>query len=116
MAIVFHYLYHPRFGILNRALGALGICRSRTGSAIRSWAMPAIILLAVWKDFGYTMIIFIAGLQNIPEELYEAARHRRRGALAAVPPRHAADARADVPLRRHRHRHRRSCRSSPSRT
>jgi len=37
------------------------------------WAMPAIILLAVWKGFGYNMIIFIAGLQNIPTSLYEAA-------------------------------------------
>src|SRR5687767_15780956 len=36
--------------------------------------MPAIILLAVWKNFGYNMLIFIAGLQAIPEELYEAAR------------------------------------------
>ncbi len=37
------------------------------------WAMPAIILMAIWKNFGYNMIIFIAGLQNIPEDLYEAA-------------------------------------------
>jgi len=37
------------------------------------WAMPAIILLAVWKNFGYNMLIFIAGLQAIPEDLYEAA-------------------------------------------
>lgn len=36
--------------------------------------MPAIILLAVWKNFGFNMIIFIAGLQNIPPQLYEAAR------------------------------------------
>jgi multiple sugar transport system permease protein len=36
--------------------------------------MPAIILMAVWKNFGYNMLIFIAGLQSIPEELYEAAR------------------------------------------
>jgi multiple sugar transport system permease protein len=35
--------------------------------------MPAIILMAVWKNFGYNMIIFIAGLQNIPDSLYEAA-------------------------------------------
>ena len=35
--------------------------------------MPAMIILAVWKNFGYNMIIFIAGLQNIPAELYEAA-------------------------------------------
>jgi multiple sugar transport system permease protein len=38
------------------------------------FAMPAIILMAVWKNFGYNMIIFIAGLQNIPEDLYEAAQ------------------------------------------
>jgi multiple sugar transport system permease protein len=38
------------------------------------WAMPAIILFAVWKNFGYNMIIFLAGLQAIPVELYEAAR------------------------------------------
>jgi multiple sugar transport system permease protein len=37
------------------------------------WAMPAIMLMSVWKNFGYNMIIFIAGLQNIPEDLYEAA-------------------------------------------
>lgn len=73
VAIVFRYLYHPRFGMLNRALAHLGI------PAI-DWlgnpklAMLAIIVLAVWKGFGYTMIIFITGLQNIPEELYEAAR------------------------------------------
>ena len=38
------------------------------------WAMPAIILFAVWKNFGYNMIIFMAGLQTIPDDLYEAAR------------------------------------------
>jgi multiple sugar transport system permease protein len=37
------------------------------------WAMPAIILMAVWKNFGYNMLIFLAGMQTIPEELYEAA-------------------------------------------
>ncbi len=57
------------------------------------WAMPAIILLAVWKNFGYNMIIFLAGLQSIPEELYEAARIDGAARVAAVPPRHAADAR-----------------------
>jgi multiple sugar transport system permease protein len=38
------------------------------------WAMPTIILFAVWKNFGYNMIIFMAGLQAIPGDLYEAAR------------------------------------------
>ena len=38
------------------------------------WSMPAIVILAVWKNFGYNMIILLAGLQSIPEQLYEAAR------------------------------------------
>ena len=38
------------------------------------WAMPTIILFAVWKNFGYNMVIFLAGLQAIPRDLYEAAR------------------------------------------
>ncbi len=73
VAIVFRYLYHPRFGLLNRMLDAVGIPPIDWLGDPR-WAMPAIILLAVWKNFGYSMIIFVAGLQNIPEELYEAAR------------------------------------------
>lgn len=73
VSIVFKYIYHPRFGMLNRFLDTIGLPQP-------DWlgnpklAMLAIILLAVWKGFGYTMIIFIAGLQQIPEELYEAAR------------------------------------------
>jgi len=73
VAIVFKYLYHPRFGVLNRALEAVGI-PGVDWLGNPKLAMLAIILLAVWRGFGYTMIIFIAGLQNIPDELYEAAR------------------------------------------
>jgi multiple sugar transport system permease protein len=73
VAIVFRYLYHPRFGGLNRVLDFLGIPAIDWLGDPR-WAMPAIILLAVWKNFGYAMILFIAGLQAIPESLYEAAR------------------------------------------
>jgi multiple sugar transport system permease protein len=73
VAIVFRYLYHPRFGLLDRALGWIGIPPIDWLGDPR-WAMPAIILLAVWKNFGYAMILFIAGLGVIPESLYEAAR------------------------------------------
>ncbi len=73
VAVVWRYIYHPRFGLLNYFLGFFGVdAIDWLGDPV--WAMPAIILLAVWKNFGYNMIIFIAGLQNIPEELYEAAR------------------------------------------
>jgi multiple sugar transport system permease protein len=73
VAIVFRYLFHTRFGMINFGLDAIGIPTVDWLGDPR-WAMPAIIILAVWKNFGYTMIIFIAGLQSIPEELYEAAR------------------------------------------
>ena len=72
VAIVWRYLYHPRYGLLNHGLGAVGVAPiDWLGDP--HWAMPGIILLAVWKNFGYNMLIFVAGLQNIPGEQYEAA-------------------------------------------
>jgi multiple sugar transport system permease protein len=72
VAIVWRFVYHPRFGILNYFLSFLNIDPiDWLGDPF--WAMPSIILMSVWKNFGYNMIIFIAGLQNIPEYLYEAA-------------------------------------------
>jgi multiple sugar transport system permease protein len=73
VAIVWRYLLHTRYGLLNYALGGVGIGPIDWLGDPR-WAMPAIILMTVWKSFGYNMLIFIAGLQAIPEELYEAAR------------------------------------------
>ncbi len=80
VAIVWRYLYHPRYGLLNYALGYVGIAPIDWLGDPR-WAMPAIILMAVWKNFGYNMIILVAGLQSIPEELYEAAELDGAGAL-----------------------------------
>ncbi len=72
VAIVWRFIYHPRFGILNYLISFVGINPiDWLGDPI--FAMPAIVIMAVWKNFGYNMIIFIAGLQNIPEHLYEAA-------------------------------------------
>jgi len=73
VAVVWRYVYHPRFGLFNFVIGFLGIS-SRDWLSDPIWAMPAIILFAVWKNFGYTMMIFLAGLQAIPETLYEAAK------------------------------------------
>jgi multiple sugar transport system permease protein len=73
VAIVWRYMFHTRYGLLNYGLGAFGIGPIDWLGDPR-WAMPAIILMTVWKSFGYNMLIFIAGLQAIPEELYEAAR------------------------------------------
>ena len=80
VAIVWRYLYNPQYGLLNYALGFVGIDPVNWLGDPR-WAMPAIILLAVWKNFGYHMLIFIAGLQAIPDELYEAAELDGAGAI-----------------------------------
>lgn len=73
VAVVWRFLYHPRFGLLNYTLSFFGIAPvDWLGDPL--WAMPAIILMSIWKNFGYNMIIFVAGLQNIPIQLYEAAR------------------------------------------
>ena len=72
VAVVWRYLYQPRFGLLNYGLSFVGI-GPIDWLGDPAWAMPAIILLAVWKNFGFNMLIFIAGLQSIPDPLYEAA-------------------------------------------
>jgi multiple sugar transport system permease protein len=72
VAVVWRYIYHPRFGLLNHALGMLGVGPIDWLGDPR-FAMPAIILMALWKNFGFNMVIFIAGLQSIPDRLYEAA-------------------------------------------
>ena len=79
VAVVFRYLYHPRFGLIDRGLALLGIAPIDWLGDPR-WAMPAIVLLAVWKNFGYATILLVAGLQAIPESLYEAARIDGAGA------------------------------------
>ena len=73
VAVVWRYLLSTRYGLINYALDRIGIAPvDWLGDP--HWAMPAIILFAVWKSFGYNMLILLAGLQSIPQELYEAAR------------------------------------------
>jgi multiple sugar transport system permease protein len=72
VALVWRWLYHPDLGLINRLLALVGIDGPAWLVSTR-WAMPAIIFLSVWKSFGYNMVLFLAGLQSIPEQLYEAA-------------------------------------------
>jgi len=73
VAVIWKYLFHTSYGLVNWALAHLGVAPvDWFGDA--HWAMPAIILFAVWKNFGYNMVILLAGLQGIPQDLYEAAR------------------------------------------
>lgn len=79
VAVIWRYLFHTRYGLVNWGLSSLGI-EPVDWLGDPHWAMPTIILFAVWKNFGYNMVIFLAGLQSIPEDLYEAARIDGAGA------------------------------------
>jgi multiple sugar transport system permease protein len=72
VAVIWRYLYHTRYGFINYGLDAIGVAPGDWMGDPRL-AMPAIIFFAVWKNFGYNMIIFLAALQSIPSDLYEAA-------------------------------------------
>jgi multiple sugar transport system permease protein len=73
VAVIWRYLFNTKYGMVNFSLGQFGIDPVDWLGDPR-WSMPTIILFAVWKNFGYNMIIFLAGLQAIPPDLYEAAR------------------------------------------
>jgi multiple sugar transport system permease protein len=72
-AFAWSYLLDPQIGLLNHWLRIFGI---QLGNVLQdpSLAMPTVALVAVWKSFGFYLVIFIAGLQEIPGSLYEAAR------------------------------------------
>ncbi|WP_210586108.1 carbohydrate ABC transporter permease [Streptomyces sp. GESEQ-35] len=72
--LVFTYLLNPSNGALNSALHSLGLTDGTTDVFANRWtALLALILISVWQVFGQYMIYWMAALQNVPEELYEAA-------------------------------------------
>src|SRR5260370_42386527 len=71
VAIVFKYLYHPRFGVLNRALGHLGVPPIDWLGNPRL-AKFSLIIPAVWRGFRYPLLIFLPRLQKLPQHLYRA--------------------------------------------
>jgi multiple sugar transport system permease protein len=95
IAMVWKWLYHPRLGLFNYLLGLVGgkpslwleeprgifaVAASSLGVSLPSWlAGPSVALIAItvtnlWRGIGYNVVIFLAGLQNIPGEYYEAAK------------------------------------------
>jgi len=73
VALVWQWLYNPEFGPINYALKLVGI-KGPAWIASPQWAMPALVVMSVWQVVGYNMVIYLAGLQSIPEEYYEAAQ------------------------------------------
>lgn len=72
VAVVWRWLLQPQGGIVNYVLGLVGI-DGPGWWASTTWAMPSVILASAWRDMGFIMVIFLAGLQNISREYYEAA-------------------------------------------
>jgi multiple sugar transport system permease protein len=72
VSFVWRWMFEPRWGLVNTFLGLFGI-RGIKWLASPTWALPAIMLVAIWKGLGYNMVVFLAGLQGIPRVLYEAA-------------------------------------------
>lgn len=74
VAVVWNMLFNPTMGPVNQLLEAIGVAEPPGWTASTAWAMPAVIITSVWRDMGYYMVLYLAGLQTIPQEYYEAAR------------------------------------------
>ena len=73
IALVWMWIYHPTFGVANFVLGFLGVPPVQWLNSTDT-AMVSVIIFSVWLSLGYQMVVFLAGLQGIPEELYDASR------------------------------------------
>ena len=82
VAVVWNMLLHPTMGPVNNFLSFLGVAKPPGWTASTEWAMPAVILASVWRQAGFFMVIYLAGLQGIPRSLYEAAEMDGAGAWA----------------------------------
>lgn len=74
VAVVWNLLFHPTLGPINQILRSIGISNPPGWTASVEWAMPAVIIVSIWKSMGYYMVLYLSGLQGIPRELYEAAK------------------------------------------
>jgi multiple sugar transport system permease protein len=73
VAVVWNTIFNPTMGIVNSFLVSIGIANPPGWTSSTVWAMPVIIFVSIWKNMGYYMVIYLAALQGIPTDLYEAA-------------------------------------------
>jgi multiple sugar transport system permease protein len=81
-ALLWNYVFNANFGILNNSLRAAGMSNPPQWLQDPNWAMPAFVIMSLWGIGGGRMIIFLAGLQGIPDSYYEAADIDGAGALS----------------------------------
>jgi len=72
-ALIASWIFNDNYGVVNKALEALGLGPVSWLSS-RRWAMPTLIITALWIRLGFNMVVYLAALQSIPTELYDAAR------------------------------------------
>ncbi len=72
VSMVWRWLYNPEFGLFNALLSMIGLPTLPWLNSLR-WAMPSVIIMSIWQTVGYNMVIFLAGLQGIADQFYEAA-------------------------------------------
>jgi len=73
VSVVWRWIFNPSFGLLNYLLSLVGV-KGPGWTRSEIWAMPSVIIVAGWYSMGYNMILFLAGLQNIPQQFYDAAK------------------------------------------
>lgn len=71
-ALLWYWLFDPRYGLVNFFLAAVGIDPIAWLKS-RDWVIPAFVIMSVWKRVGFAMVLFLAGMQSIPQDLYDAA-------------------------------------------
>jgi ABC-type sugar transport system permease subunit len=72
VGLVWVYIFDPRFGLVRLLLGLVGL-PAPNWLLDSAWAMPAIVIVYIWKNVGYSTVVYLAGLQGIPRDLHEAA-------------------------------------------
>ena len=74
IALVWQWIFNADFGPLNNVLYALGMSNPPNWLTSTKYALPALMIVSIWQGIGFNMVIYLAGLQGIPEQLYEAAK------------------------------------------
>ncbi|GAA4018019.1 sugar ABC transporter permease [Deinococcus rubellus] len=72
VALIWSWIFNSNFGVLNALLSALGVQDLPGWLNSSKYALPSLIIVAIWQGLGYSMVLFLAGLQGIPREAYEA--------------------------------------------
>ncbi|CAN7436783.1 MULTISPECIES: carbohydrate ABC transporter permease [unclassified Paenibacillus] len=82
VAVVWQLLYNPTMGPINGILRSIGIDNPPMWLASTQWALASVIIVSIWHSIGYYMVLYLAGLQGIPKDLYEAAEIDGAGKVA----------------------------------